>query len=76
MIRYYKCANCGKRGLDNSCAQNKRFCSKKCSNIYHAKNRFAGSSCEFNEGVACEKHLCRNCGWNPTVANMRVEALV
>ena len=76
MFRYYRCAVCGKRGLDTSPSKNRRFCSKECSNTYFSKKRVTSDACTFNEGVVCDKHKCRKCGWNPAVAKMRVEALV
>lgn len=26
--------------------------------------------------VHCEKKVCQNCGWNPEVANARLEAII
>ena len=33
--------------------------------------------CQFNEGVSCEAkgRKCKMCGWNPTVAEMRLQAI-
>lgn len=69
MIRYFKCAVCGKRSLDQSSAQNKRFCSSECRNAYHNKAR--SRACKFNEGVVCSNRACKTCGWNPEVAKKR-----
>lgn len=72
MIRYYKCAVCGKRGMDTSNTQNKRFCSRECKNAFNRND----ASCVYNEGVACNERKCKNCGWNPIVSSMRSEAMV
>lgn len=77
MIRYYKCANCGKRGMDTSTAQNRRFCCTKCSDDYYRHKRGEGLGkedrqyCPHNDGVECYNHTCGNCGWNPVVAERR-----
>ena len=76
MFRYYKCAFCGKRGLDQSPKKNRRFCSIECSTAYYNRLRFSNESCKFNNGVACGDHKCQNCGWNPAVALKRTEAMV
>ena len=31
--------------------------------------------CPHNEGVACTTAKCERCGWDPTVAQKRLEAL-
>ena len=71
MIRYYRCENCGKRGIDASPRQEKRFCSSSCSSAWHNKHRWPGKVCKFNEGVVCGDHKCKNCGWNPAVAERK-----
>ena len=75
MIRYYRCATCGKRGMDISPQQNRRFCSKQCCANYFNNKRYGGEVCDFNEGVLCKQRNCRKCGWNPKVAKKRMEAL-
>ena len=33
--------------------------------------------CQYNDGVACEakNRVCKKCGWNPIVAEMRKQAI-
>lgn len=82
MIRYFKCVVCGKRGMDQSSTQNKKFCSRQCADTYYRRKKGVGLKkegrvyCRFNEGVECYKHDCVGCGWNPAVAKNRLEAVV
>ena len=76
MARAFTCSVCGANGVDNSATQNRRFCSRRCSNYYHQKKRYADTACKFNEGVTCNKQRCKNCGWNPAVAMKRSEAFL
>lgn len=77
MIRYFKCANCGKRGMDQTPGQSKRFCCKKCSEDYRRRKRGQGIAkedrkyCLYNDGVECYDRTCGKCGWNPVVAERR-----
>jgi hypothetical protein len=32
--------------------------------------------CDFAENVECEKKKCSTCGWNPEVAQKRLEAII
>lgn len=32
-------------------------------------------SCPHNSGVRCDEKMCYNCGWNPTVAKLRLEKI-
>ena len=81
MIRYFKCVVCGKRGMDKSSTQNRKFCSQECSDFYHRRKKGIGLKgdervhCKFNDGVVCHTHKCRGCGWNPVVAQKRMEAV-
>lgn len=75
-MREFTCANCGAKGIDESHAQNKRFCCKECCDEYWQKMRRSGREyehCKYNEGVQCSERKCGNCGWNPKVAKKRSE---
>lgn len=80
MIRYYKCATCGKKGIDSSHNKNRRFCCTNCADTYYRRQKGVGVEkegrklCMFNEGVECYKHNCGSCGWNPIVTQKRLEA--
>lgn len=79
MFRYYKCAVCGKRGMDTSNRQNRKFCSPECSELYYRRKNGVGIDkedrqyCQFNDGVECYQRKCGKCGWNPEVAKKRLE---
>ena len=32
--------------------------------------------CIHNKEVNCSKHKCENCGWNPTVTEKRLKAII
>lgn len=32
--------------------------------------------CDFNDYVECERKKCSECGWNPEVAQKRLEAII
>ena len=56
-------------------------CSRRCANI--AANRAKRKrmktntdSCPHNEHLVCEVHNCSQCGWNPEVAQARLERIV
>lgn len=74
--RRFKCANCGNVGLDRSPEQNKRFCSRACTDAWHNRNKYPTAQCKFNEGVICGKHNCKACGWNPKVAAKRMAVVL
>lgn len=39
------------------------------------KTKRKSTSCKYNDGVVCpEKDRCKKCGWNPKVADRRLEA--
>jgi hypothetical protein len=78
-VREFTCVVCGRRDVDLSRSQNKKFCSETCSQEYYRRKRGVGLEkerelCRFNDAVECSKHMCRNCGWNPAVAKKRMEA--
>ena len=76
-VREFTCVVCGKKGTDRSSTGCRKFCGTPCAVKYYywENNREAkrglGPSCKYNEGVACEIHRCRNCGWNPAVEARR-----
>ena len=69
-----------------------KCCSKKCSSksaylhkskkdreITSTKDREITSKviqCPFNEGVACDASHCWKCGWNPAVAQRRLNEIL
>ena len=79
-MREFTCEFCGKRGVDNSPSQNKRFCNIDCNRRYWTRAGRGGvkgyQPCQYNEGVTCFAPKCESCGWNPAVAKKRKEALV
>ena len=75
------CARCGTLFLPNKNTQN--FCSKNCrENAYYhekiAKDKAVPVElgCPHNEHLVCEVHNCSQCGWNPEVAQARLEKIV
>lgn len=77
-MREFTCIVCGAKDIDRSHTQSKMFCSLECKNYHWRKTHSQGAiefeKCVFNEGVACDLHMCGRCGWNPTVAKKRLEA--
>ena len=74
----YKCPICGKVKYAKRHYQVRTFCSKECATKAREKDgngaAFYGE-CIFNPiGVTCYRRDCRNCGWNPDVAEARLEA--
>lgn len=71
-IKY--CEYCGKEFDPYDCRR--RFCSQSCS----AKHRFGvedenTGTCPHNNEVECSSRVCSKCGWNPKVAQARLEAM-
>lgn len=75
------CEVCGTEFLQNR--PDKKYCTRRCTMI--ARNRAArdraktkvkavGVDCPYNEAVQCDKRRCESCGWNPVVAQKRMEA--
>ena len=74
----YTCVVCGAKGIDRSSTGTRMFCSRDCAAKHWRKTHGAGKTspgCLFNDGVACEKHNCLNCGWHPSVERRRKEAM-
>lgn len=77
-MREIKCLNCGKKVIDRSSTQCRKFCSKRCaSGFNHRKGYYQANDtpCLYNDGVVCMDHKCDNCGWNPAVAKKREEKI-
>lgn len=76
-MRVFNCVVCGTEAIDKSRTQSKKFCCENCAQAYFRKAHGAAEDtrqrCRFNDGVVCDKHKCRNCGWNPEVAKKRLE---
>ena len=76
-MREFTCIVCGAKDIDRSHSQTRVFCSLECKNAHwrmtHAQP-IEYEHCVFNEGVACDNPKCGRCGWNPTVAQKRLEA--
>lgn len=76
------CKNCGRdiTPLDN---RRRKFCSKECCDSFH-KKKYKNEDfkpyiepefiCPHNEGISCLCKNCSTCGWNPEVAQKRMEA--
>lgn len=76
----YTCIVCGAKGIDRSGTGKRKFCSRKCSDLYWRQETKSvaqeGYGCLFNEGVSCEVQDCKSCGWHPIVERRRREAIV
>ena len=69
-MRVITCVVCGKKDIDRSMAQNKKYCSEAC----FQKARYSKGvdmDCKFNKGVGCLVQNCESCGWNPKVEKIR-----
>lgn len=77
-MREYTCVVCGAKGIDESYAHNRKYCSRRCRDIYHTNERtkISENPCLHNENIMCNHHKCGSCGWNPAVAKKRLEAFV
>ena len=79
MTREFTCIICGEKGIDRSATQNKKFCSRRCQDVYWNWKRYGKTNdnpCLYNDGVSCTCHQCGNCGWNPKVIKKRMRALL
>ena len=75
----FSCVHCGKVVKVERKWQVQTFCSKSCAISYRHKMRFEqqGGCCIYHPmGVMCDRHLCSNCGWNPEVAQARLERIM
>jgi hypothetical protein len=77
------CIHCGKKVLAkkafamycNASCRNKHRWSRIKQGLVPYERSFALPECPYNEGVNCGVQKCRACGWNPAVAEKRMEAL-
>jgi hypothetical protein len=77
--REIRCLNCGKKVIDRSNTQQRKFCSKRCQSGYSHRskqNAINNAQCLYNDGVVCIDHQCENCGWNPAIAKEREEKIL
>ena len=83
VYREFSCFLCGKKGIDRTCRQNRMFCSANCRNKYYYRMNTSKdimlykkkkNSCVHNDEVHCVEHNCDKCGWNPAVAQKRLES--
>ena len=77
----FTCPVCGKVKQVARKADMKTFCSRSCAAISRegSKTRSTLRDVEFEcifkpDAVICTEKKCENCGWNPVVANARLEA--
>ena len=79
--REVTCAMCGKKITDRSTNHAKLYCSAACNHLaYRIRNGMVAKaptfSCIHNQYVECQIHNCGTCGWNPEVAQKRIEAFM
>ena len=79
-MREFTCVVCGAKSIDKGSFQNKKYCSKECSNRYWNRKRYGEirehPTCKYNQAVCCSSKDCENCGWHPDVIKKRKEAIV
>lgn len=76
------CANCG--ASFESHYKDAKFCSRTCSSQCAHSQRYRKDremtskviQCPYNEGVSCYADHCWKCGWNPAVAQRRLNKLL
>jgi hypothetical protein len=70
----FVCLYCGKEFEGRPGEENRVLCSKKCyQNFMYEQTHF---TCPNNEAVVCTQKVCWKCGWNPKVAQKRLEVMV
>ena len=74
------CVICGAKIIDTTSNQIKIYCSRKCARKgrYINQKRIEENtdpSCVYNIAIRCTVHRCGVCGWNPKVAEKRLEAI-
>ena len=78
-MKMITCKLCGKEF--NYYRERTKFCSRDCYNkhremlVAQGINAYQQSICRHNVGVACEEQNCDTCGWNPAVAQKRMERI-
>lgn len=79
-IEIVTCANCGEKFEARS--KSAKYCSHSCANhAYHLrrgkkKRKTEYGGCPHNVNVKCRVHMCDSCGWNPEVAQRRLDNLL
>lgn len=79
MSKYeYTCPVCGKTRQASCKSRVKTYCSVKCRAIAQMEPTYWNrGACVYNPaGVACGYKDCTSCGWNPAVAEARLEAFL
>ena len=78
----YTCAYCGKVVQVMLFSQKQKFCSKPCSVSYARvfrgttpKNNPTGGCIFQPDSINCFRMECGKCGWNPKVAQERLDAI-
>lgn len=79
----FTCEYCGKVVQVEKEWQVQRFCNKSCAASYRNEKQTGwtkfedAGECVFQpESVICGKRICNNCGWNPEVAQARLERIM
>ena len=80
-MREIICAECGKKAIDMSSTQTRKYCSEECATLAWRKSRGyvyteLKHHCTYNKEVRCRVHACSKCGWNPEVEQKRKAAYV
>ncbi len=67
------CVVCGKKGEARH--GDKMYCSNRCNAIAFRRRHSNDTEqlCRFNEGVTCNGGDCSSCGWNPEIADQRMD---
>ena len=78
-IQETNCVICGKKITDRSTNHARKYCSESCSyQGWRIRNGLQAKKpaflCVHNNYVECQIHNCRTCGWNPEVAQKRLDA--
>lgn len=71
------CENCGKQFETNY--EHTRFCGYPCAyqaRLRRIKEARDGSKCPYNEALICLDKKCEACGWNPEVAQRRIDEIM
>ena len=78
MAKLIPCGWCGK--LFQPIRPSHLFCSKDCyaaaAYTVNKKPIPVELSCSYNEQLICSMHTCSKCGWNPEVAQARLDAIL
>lgn len=74
----YTCPVCGKVKRVTYASDVRTYCSNLCSAMArHGKRHEVEGECIFQpESVTCYSKTCGKCGWNPAVAQARLDAFM